>query len=426
MRFVLKVLSVWLIWAGLALAQDAPKLDVVFEETETIPGQPLTLRLTVLVPTFMPEPPVWPDLESPNLMVRLPEKASSPTSKTVNGETWSGISRRYQITPMVPGSFVIAPGVVRVTYQGDAGGVQQADLPVPEISVVGTLPEGAEGLDPFLAAQSLTLSQNIEGEAESLAAGGSLTRVVQAEIKGVSPLFIPPLTPEQAPDGLRAYPESPVVEEKDDRGILSGTRSEKTVYVAEAAVDGVLPAMTLKWYNLKTKSVEEATLPEVAVHADAPAGGGLLPGADTRPGLDLRLIGIGAVLLLGLLGAWSVRGRILRGFWRLQSQWRASEIYAWHAVKDSVRRHDLSGSRTAFSVWRGRMNGYAVPQEEAVETALLALGSGLFGTQTAADQPAHWRELNAALKDLRRALHKGRRVRHLALAALNPVSAARK
>ncbi|MCP4818083.1 MAG: hypothetical protein GY883_02770, partial [Shimia sp.] len=79
-----------------ALAQDQdPLLEITFEERETIPGQPLTLRLTVFVPTFMPKPPVWPSFETPNLRIRLPERSTSPTSRTINGGTWSGVSRRY-------------------------------------------------------------------------------------------------------------------------------------------------------------------------------------------------------------------------------------------------------------------------------------------------------------------------------------------
>ncbi len=427
MRFC-GVLTVCLI--GLAsgvLAQEQPKLDVVFEETETVPGQPLTLRLTVLVPTFMPNPPVWPDLESPNLMVRLPEKASSPTSKSVNGETWSGISRRYQITPMVPGNFSIAPGTVTVTYQNDGGdGVVQAELPVPELSVVGIMPEGAEGLDPFIATQELTLSQTVEGEAEALDAGGSFSRVISAKLKGVSPIFVPPLTPDVVPEGLRAYPETPTVEETEDRGILGGTRNEKTVYVAEAAVDGVLPELTIRWYNLKSKSVEEAVLPEVAVRADAPAGGSVLPSSAGDGAIDRSLIGVVAAMFGALLLIWSLRGRMSAGLMRWQNRWLASETYAWRDLQKSIRARDLSAARQAFAIWQGRCGGQATEQARAVEDCFLALGSGFFGTHGRADSAPQWTALEARLKDLRRALAQQRRITNPALAALNPVSAARK
>ena len=65
-----------------------PILRVDFPETEAIPGQFLTLRLTVLVPTFMPAPPVWLSFEAPNLLVRVPEGGTSPVSERIDGETW--------------------------------------------------------------------------------------------------------------------------------------------------------------------------------------------------------------------------------------------------------------------------------------------------------------------------------------------------
>ena len=48
-------------------AQDGPILRTEFEETQAIPGQSLSLRLTVLVPIYMPAAPVWPAMEVPNV-----------------------------------------------------------------------------------------------------------------------------------------------------------------------------------------------------------------------------------------------------------------------------------------------------------------------------------------------------------------------
>ena len=56
--------------AGTALAQD-PLVEVDCEENTTIPGQPLSLRVPVLVPTWLPKPVVFPSLEAPNILVQL-------------------------------------------------------------------------------------------------------------------------------------------------------------------------------------------------------------------------------------------------------------------------------------------------------------------------------------------------------------------
>ena len=122
-----------------AAAQDtaaAPRLTVDFPETEAVPGQPLSLRLTVLVPTFMPEPPVWPSLETPNLLVRLPSRSTGPVSERIDGETWSGVSRHYRISPMVPGPMTLPPQEVVVTWQDlEASDVRQTTLTTEAVSL---------------------------------------------------------------------------------------------------------------------------------------------------------------------------------------------------------------------------------------------------------------------------------------------------
>ena len=117
MRLALVLLLVLLAVPLASKAQEPAKpiLRMEFKQTETIPGQPLVLRVTVLVPTWLPEAPVFPSLEVPNVMVRLPERASGPASERVKGETWSGVTRAYRLYPMKAGGFRIPPLPVTVT-----------------------------------------------------------------------------------------------------------------------------------------------------------------------------------------------------------------------------------------------------------------------------------------------------------------------
>jgi hypothetical protein len=187
-----------------------PVLEVTFEETEAIPGQPLSLRLTVLVPTFLPHPPVWPSLEAPNLLVRLPERSTNPTSARVGDETWSGVTRNYRISPMVPGDFTIPPQEVIVTYADpDSNEAVKATLRTEAVAFRGVVPEGAEGLDPFIAADALELEQTVDGEPGAMAPGDSVTRAVVATVSGTSPMFLPDLLVPVVVDGIASYPDEP-------------------------------------------------------------------------------------------------------------------------------------------------------------------------------------------------------------------------
>ncbi|MBB96579.1 MAG: hypothetical protein CML68_18520 [Rhodobacteraceae bacterium] len=77
--------------AGPVMAQDSlPHITAELSAETTVIGQPMVLRVKVLVPTFISAPPVIPDLEMPGLPIRLPERATGPTSERVDGERCSG------------------------------------------------------------------------------------------------------------------------------------------------------------------------------------------------------------------------------------------------------------------------------------------------------------------------------------------------
>ena len=417
------VFVIWVASSSAVWAQDMqPKLEVTFEETETVPGQPLTLRLTVLVPTFMPDPPVWPDFETPNLMVRLPSKASSPTSRSIGGETWSGISRRYQVTPVVPGTFEIPAGDVKVRYRAVTGSdVLEATLPVPAQTVTGVVPEGAEGLDPFLAAEKVTLTQTVEGDATGLDAGASFSRVIEVKIEGVSPMFLPPVTPQEGVAGLRAYPESPVVEESENRGLVRGSRVEKTVYVVEGNVEGALPEVRLQWFNLKTGKVEEAVVDAVEVQADAP----VLAPRSAPLDLAMLLRWAGGCVVLVLVGWAALRwaAPVVRRSWReTRERQEYSATHAYHQFQKALKTRDVSATKQAYLVWSHRVPTASTETEAAIAEAFLEIGAARFGQTQAKDEIQAWEHLKTLCHGKRRQTRNRRDTKEPDLPPLNPVS----
>ena len=161
-QLLLLFLAIVLPLQAVAQDRDKPIVEVEFKEDETIPGQYLTLRVTVLVPTWMPEPVAFPSLDVPNLRIRLPERSTSPTSRTIDGNSWSGVSRRYLVSPMVPGTFSIPGQNLQVTYADpQTSEPVKAELAVDPVTLRGIVPKSAEGLDPFIAAKDLSLFTDI-------------------------------------------------------------------------------------------------------------------------------------------------------------------------------------------------------------------------------------------------------------------------
>ncbi len=396
-----------LMMAAPVLAQDGPTLTMDVKETEAIPGQPLSVRITVLVPTYMPSPPVWPGYEAPNLMVRLPEKSTSPASQRVNGQTWAGITRRYQISPMIPGSFTLPAAEVTVTWADpDTNEPVRTTLPTEPVTLTGILPDGAEGLDPFVAAIGLTLSQTVEGAPGSMVPGDSVIRTVTAEIDGTSPMFLPTLLPVTDVPGLRVYPDEPVLEIRDNRGALSGTRTERVTFLAEYGGAGTVPGVSLNWYNLDTGQIETATADAIDIVIDGPPPAARAT-ADRRQYLLIGMVLVAALAVLTVLNrfAWPpLRRRLVAR----RQEWRASEAFAWRALRGVVRQRDLPRLHPALDFWAARVNGPDPRQDPRLVSALLQIGQARYGTVPGASAAAGWQALAAALPQIRRVCHGAR------------------
>ena len=71
-----------LLLARTALAQEGPQVKVALDpEGPVTVGTPVEVTATVLVPSYMPRPPVWPDLQIADAITRLPERATRPVTE---------------------------------------------------------------------------------------------------------------------------------------------------------------------------------------------------------------------------------------------------------------------------------------------------------------------------------------------------------
>ncbi|MEM8812978.1 MAG: hypothetical protein AAGF59_10205, partial [Pseudomonadota bacterium] len=348
------VAFVVLLFTPLAAAREIePIVTTEIEGSKAIPGQVIRLRVTVLVPTWLPRPPVFPSFEVPNVMVRLPERSSGPTSKRVGGETWSGVTRVYQMTPMVTGRFAIPEQVLTITYADPDTRVPVTVSGRTEPIVLEAVPPpGAEDLDPFIAASSLVLEQSIEGDPSELTPGESFERIVSARIEGVSPVFIPPLTRPIDTASLATYATEPVLVEVHERGRLSGSRTERVTFVAEAGGRLDAPQISVRWYNLKSETIEETTVPGFPITIRGP-----LPAAqsfDWRPLLPsiLGTLLVAASTILATVRLWP---RFMSWKEKRLNAYRASETWAYREAAGAIRGRQLGDALNAIHLWLTRL-----------------------------------------------------------------------
>jgi hypothetical protein len=402
-------------------------VKTVLEENTAIPGQSLIYRITLLVPTWLPTPPLFPNIEVPNVMVRLPSRASGPTSETIDGETWSGVTRSYRLYPLVPGRFQIPAGMIKVVYADpETRQPIETEVATEAFEIIGALPDGTQDLVPFLAANQISLDRQVEGDPASLQPGDALKIATKASISGAPPMVLPSLEGTRELDGVSFYPSEPVIEEKEDRGLLSGSREETFTVVAENAGEYEIPEYSLSWYNLKSGKIETAQVPSIHLSVVGGAEGE----SQETAGANLRSLLIGAgislIFIVGLifLSRW-LAPRFLGAISERWSVFKYSETYAYLALRHQVYRRNFHAVYRTGTEWRSRLNELDAGLDWTnYDAALIELGKGHY-RKTAPDKHSGmniaWRRLETAIQDLRKTRsNRIRRHRQNSLPPLNP------
>lgn len=399
--FLVTILCALPVWTS---AQTQPIVQMDVAATETVVGQPLMVRIKVLVPTFSPKPPEFPSLEVPGLVVRLPERASGPISERVDGDTWSGVQRSYRVYPLRSGSFEIPAQSVRVTY-AKPGGIEPetVDIATDAIRFMSVLPAGAEMLSTPIIAEDFSLKQKLDIE-DDIKVGSAIERIVEAKISGTTSILIPPLLlPTQNPV-LNEYAKEPSVTDTEDRGVLSGTRVETITYVVTAAGTVELPPVELEWFNLTTNTVETARVEgTTVVVSDGPA--------NTVPeSMDwMLLVQIAAGLGVAFWCLYKILPTMRHQLASWRDQFRSSEIYASRQVRHAISQRDINGTYSTLALWSTHFPDIA---SDALDSDLARVGHRLFNGGPSTERDDSWRQLARRFAMLRKdCLYRQRRAR---------------
>jgi len=407
--------------AGPAGADATQKPIVRLEITpDTITvGESATLRVTVLVPTWQPQPPVFPDFEVPNAITQLPPDSSHPMSERIGRDTWSGIVRNYRVTPLIPATFSLGGESIRVTWAEPGAANHVLDVPVPDASLAATVPQGAAGIDPYLAGTRFELERTLEGDTASLTAGDALVIHYRAVLSGMPALFIPPIAPALTGALATAYPKEPVLRDGD-----AAERLEAVTLVLNHGGTLTLPGRTFDWWNRAEGRVEQVSLEPVTVTVAGPA-------PDTAPesttGTNRRLpIALSAVTLVLLLGLWRWLPRYRTHRRAARAAYEASEAHAFR----QLTRADTAGEiyRAAID-WLERLDpaldlqGFAAGfGDPSLRDALGQLSAQLYGGGNGGD--GGQTEVRHLMSEFRRArrryLAQATAASGHALAPLNP------
>lgn len=402
------------------LAQEMPVVRVAVEPATVAVGESAQLQVTVLVPTWFPQPPVYPDFELANAITRLPPDSSFPTSERIGRDNWSGIVRNYRIYPLTGATFRITGEQIGVTWANPGSAPNRQEVKVPDIEFRATVPAGAEGLDPYIAGSALSLAMTAEGETSGLEAGDALVLRYTAELDGLPAIFLPPLAPAIEIDGVSVYADAPEIDDGPP-----ARRTERVTLVFNAGGSFTVPGISLYFWNTTSGRIDTAAAQGLSLAVAGPPAESMSVEAEGTA-VDWRMLGLAlAALVAAGAAAWrwlpAWRARIDRA----RRRRRESEAHAFHELSSALRAGHAEEAYRKMLEWTGRLEPPIDSDEfarrfgdESLRRSLVTWRAGLFAGGAERGNPS---KLAAELVRARaRYLERGQKDFERRLPPLNP------
>ncbi|WOJ95617.1 BatD family protein [Congregibacter brevis] len=204
--------------------------------------------------------------------------------RTINGRPWLVHEIRYAIFPESSGELVIpeqtfsgriASGRRTLFDTRPAGRLlrRRSDaLVIPVRPRPTSYPTAT-----WLPSSNLTIEEQWSAPLDQLRIGDSITRTITITGEGLQGAQLPPIDGNSV-DGLRAYPDQPLINNVNNDQGVTGIRSDSLALVA--VEDGVyeLPALEIPWWDTESNSLKIAKLPAQRLTVLPSPGVSLNPG----------------------------------------------------------------------------------------------------------------------------------------------------
>jgi hypothetical protein len=249
-------------------------------------------------------------------------------SEKRGGDTWQGLRYTLEFYAQRPGALSIPAFDVRFdAREAFNAPARTFAFTTQSLTIEAILPPGAknDGLLVSTGAFVLDFDWNPAPDSEGfleLKRGDALTLNVTREAVDVPGMVFAPLSEPQI-EGLGVYAARPVVNDRTDRGSLTGVRSDKLTFICEQTGRYRISETVFQWWNPEQETLSAQTLPALELNVtDNPAWGaaGSGQGADNPPFRFEVFYGWGPILLLLLSAPWW-SPYLARGF-RAAAKWR--------------------------------------------------------------------------------------------------------
>jgi BatD DUF11 like domain len=352
-----------------AVAQDRVVVRTRLDPGAVAVGQQARLLVDVYFLNEMPHPPRITVPAAAGAQVFRFESQATTVSQEIGGSSYVGQRFEFDVYPRRAGKLAVPP--VTVTLLGQDGAASGTAIG-PGQQLLAKLPAGFDASQPVIASLEVTLRQRWSSSATQGRIGDAVTRTVTRTAEAVpGSSFGDILAP--VPQGVTAYLDPPIIEDRIERGEVTGIRTDRVTYVFEQAGNQALPGISQKWWNVddgRAKTLERPGL-SVAILAAEPA-----PSPKGGQALGQKAILVLAIALcLALLEVIIVLRRFRRAKSLLDPS--RSEEGAFRQLRKQCRLGKAVEAYRAWRIWKDYRP--ASDSNAAIRSSVAELESAVFG-----------------------------------------------
>ncbi|MHC5110529.1 MAG: BatD family protein [Planctomycetota bacterium] len=281
-------------------------------------------------------------------------------------------------------------------------------------------PPGRTPGEVTICTSDFSIDDRWSGDIDSLSTGDALKRTVTMRAGDVPAMLLPALSTSDI-EGLGLYRDKPQLQDRENRGALTGERKEILTYVCQEQGTYTIPESRIRWWDPKDETWKEHLLESrtLTVLAGTEAAANAATTSEEVPaGLSAAWwLMAAAIIVFGVVGGWWVKVA------QQSRQAKNSEHALFADVQRACRKHKVGEAYRALSMWLPHWSLQTHMLGQLPETSAAALHHEVVHLQTAMLQPDNsWdgSGLARALAKFRRQRLRRRRDQDQALPVLNP------
>jgi hypothetical protein len=286
-------------------------------------------------------------------------------SENRKGVQWQGLRYTFFFYPQRAGRLEVPVFDVRFStraaYNAEPVIFQFRTSPV---FIDARLPPGADSSSLVVTSSSFTTEAAWtpglpdDGPVE-VKVGDAITLQITRRAQDVPAMVFAPL-PEISIDGLGIYPDSPRVNDRISRGLLTGVRTDSITFICEREGIFKIPQLRFQWWDPAQEVLSEKIIPALELEVSAnPAYAAGTAGASRSAGTGFKWKPVAAVivgvLILVFPGRWLARDiGVLLGQRRAERE--AGEPWAFQQVQKECASGSTVGAYNAITLWLSRLD----------------------------------------------------------------------